>query len=308
MSSIPVPVPDWRKEYPTSDGKPVARPRVAGTPGGRKGNDYPTSDGKPMAETDWHRDLMVLLIEMLRAFYHGQRVYISGNLLVFYEQGNRRRHVSPDVFVVRGVDSHIRDNYLIWEEGRAPEVVIEVTSRTTRREDRIRKMALYRDTLRVREYFLFDPYGEWLDPPLQGYRLRNGVYQPIRPHHGRLVSQVLKLHLERDGQMLRLWEPRSKAWLPTKDDRLQQQAQEHEEAERRIKQEAKARNEAERRIEQETKAREEAERRIEQEVRAREEAEQRIEQEAKGRAESDADRDRMRQEIEELRRRLEDRP
>src|SRR5271165_7336416 len=98
MSSIPIRVPDSQNEYPTSNGRPVARPRASGGAGGRGQNDYPTSDGKPMAETDWHRDLMVLLIEMLRAFFQGQRVYISGNLLVFYEPGNRRRHVSPDVF------------------------------------------------------------------------------------------------------------------------------------------------------------------------------------------------------------------
>ncbi len=220
MSSIPVRPAEWRNEYAVSKPSPAARPRSAGSSSGGGRNSYPTSDGKPMAETDWHRDLMVLLIEMLRAFFHAQRVYVSGNLLVFYEQGNRRRHISPDVFVVRGVDNHLRDNYLIWEERRGPQVVIEITSSSTRNEDMATKRTLYQDTLKVREYFLFDPYAEWLDPPLQGFRLREDVYQPIRPRHGRLVSQVLKLHLERDGRMLRLWDPRSGAWLPTPAERL----------------------------------------------------------------------------------------
>ncbi len=49
-----------------------------------KRNDYPTSDGKPVAETDWHRDLMVRLIETLKHYYAAQdRVYVSGNLLLF---------------------------------------------------------------------------------------------------------------------------------------------------------------------------------------------------------------------------------
>ena len=66
--------------------------------------DYPTTDGKPMAETDLHRTLMLTLIETLRAFFVAQRlVYVSGNLLVFYERGDKRRHISPDVFAVRGV-------------------------------------------------------------------------------------------------------------------------------------------------------------------------------------------------------------
>src|ERR1700722_10978955 len=166
-------------------------------------NDYPTADGKPMAETDWHRDLMLILIEILRAWYKGQQVYVSGNLLVHYVPGNRRRHVSPDVFVVRGVENYQRPNYLVWEERKGPEVVFEITSTSTRHEDRNTKRLLYQDTLKVREYFLFDPYAEWLDPPLQGYRLRQGVYEPIRPRQGRLYSQVLGLHLERDEEMLR---------------------------------------------------------------------------------------------------------
>jgi len=65
-------------------------------------NDYPTSDGKPLAETDWHRDLMIALIQTLKLWYATRRrVYVSGNLLLFYEEGNRRRHVAPDVFVVK---------------------------------------------------------------------------------------------------------------------------------------------------------------------------------------------------------------
>jgi hypothetical protein len=90
-------------------------------------NGYPTSDGKPMAETDDHRDLMNALIETLKAYFAGEpMVYVSGNLLLFYVPGNKRRHLSPDVFVVRGVPNHNRPNYLLWEEGRGPQFVIEL--------------------------------------------------------------------------------------------------------------------------------------------------------------------------------------
>jgi len=179
-------------------------------------NGYPTSDGKPMAETDWHRDLMNALIQTLKVWYAAQRrVYVSGNLLLYYEPGNRRRHVSPDVFVVKGIASHDRPNYLLWEERKAPDVVIELTSSSTRREDVEDKYHLYQDTLRVKEYFLFDPLGDYLDPPLQGHRLRRGQYQPIRLVADRLPSQVLRLHLERNGRELRLFDPAASRWLPT---------------------------------------------------------------------------------------------
>src|SRR5579862_377751 len=90
--------------------------------------EYPSSDGKPMAESDLHMLLMFALIPTLRWYFClDRRVYVGGNLLVFSERGNKRRHVSPDVFFVRGVPNHLRENYLIWEEGKAPQVVIELT-------------------------------------------------------------------------------------------------------------------------------------------------------------------------------------
>jgi Uma2 family endonuclease len=227
-------------------------------------NDYPTSDGKPMAETDWHRDLMGILIQKLKAFFAPRRrVYVSGNLLLYYVRGNRRRHVSPDVFVVRGVPKHDRPNYLLWEEGRAPQVVIELTSSSTRREDQTTKRTLYQDTLKVREYFLFDPEGDYLDPPLQGYRLRQGRYRPIRAVGGRLPSQVLGLHLERDGPNLLLFDPATGDYLPTPEERAEA-AQERAEAAQERAEAAQERAEtAEEALQESETARQQAETEVE---------------------------------------------
>lgn len=184
-------------------------------------NDYPTSDGRPMAETDVHRKLMMQVIETLLARYETRPdVYVTGNLLLFYEKGNKRRHVSPDCFVVFGVPNHDRLNYLLWNETQGPAVVIEVTSKSTKREDMETKFALYRDVLAVPEYFLFDPKAEYLDPPMQGFRLVGGQYTRIDHVGGRLPSTSLGLHLERSGQTLRLWDPETKAWLPIPAERL----------------------------------------------------------------------------------------
>lgn len=177
---------------------------------------YPTSDGKPMAETDRHRQIMLDLIEQLkRHFADDPDTYVSGNLLLFYDPKDKRKHLSPDCMVIFGVPDEERINYLTWEEGKGPDVVFEITSSSTRREDTRKKMEKYRDTLKVREYFLFDPYEDYLDPPMQGYRLRAGQYVTIRPQADRLPSQLLGLHLERDGANLRLWNPDTGAWLRT---------------------------------------------------------------------------------------------
>jgi hypothetical protein len=86
-------------------------------------------------------------------------------------------------------------------------VVIEITSKTTRREDQQKKWQLYRDVLQVPEYFQFDPTEDYLKPPLQGFRHVHGEYVPIEPVSERLPSQILGLHLERDGHQLRLFDP-----------------------------------------------------------------------------------------------------
>ena len=74
---------------------------------------YPESDGKPMAETDTHRKLMMDFILMLEDYFeNNDDVYVSGNLLMYYEEGNRRKSISPDVFVVFGVEKKLRNTYL----------------------------------------------------------------------------------------------------------------------------------------------------------------------------------------------------
>jgi Uma2 family endonuclease len=168
-----------------------------------------------MAETPTHRQNLTDLIAMLMAWFSGDSlVYVSGNMLVYYVRGDKRRHVAPDVFVVRGIDKNrIRNAYFVWEERKGPQVVIEMTSRSTRREDLTTKFALYRDVLKVREYYLFDPFGEYLTPQLQGYRLLRGAYVPIKPVAGRLPSKILNLHLEPSGRWLRLYDPVSGQWL-----------------------------------------------------------------------------------------------
>jgi Uma2 family endonuclease len=182
--------------------------------------EYPTGDGKPMAETDVHRDDMVDVIQMLKNHYADQTdVYVSGNLLMFYVEGDRRKHIAPDVFVVRGIEKKDRDHYLVWKEGKGPELVIEITSKSTRREDQKKKKELYREVLKVSEYFQFDPTEDYLKPPLQGFRLVGEVYAPIVAVSGRLPSDVLGLHLERDGQRLRLFNPATGARLLTAAER-----------------------------------------------------------------------------------------
>ncbi|HEY4562676.1 MAG TPA: Uma2 family endonuclease, partial [Thermoanaerobaculia bacterium] len=131
---------------------------------------YPESDGRPLAESDFHFEVIIDLIHALQARYAGQPdVYVTGNLLLYYVEGDPRKSVSPDVFVAWGVSKGRRKNYLLWKEGRAPGFVVEVTSDMTQTEDLGKKKDLYQQW-GVEEYILFDPLGDYLHPRLQGHR------------------------------------------------------------------------------------------------------------------------------------------
>jgi Uma2 family endonuclease len=178
---------------------------------------YPVSDGKPMAETDGHRQLMTDTVETLREFYRAEeRIYVSGNNFLYWEEGNPKACVSPDVYVVFGVGNQLRDCYQAWKEnGRLPGVVFEFTSRKTQRMDVQRKGPIYEQVLRVPEYFRFDPTGDYLNPRLQGQRLIGRRYVPLELVEGRLRSEQLALDLVMEGPRLRLYDPRRGEWLLT---------------------------------------------------------------------------------------------
>ena len=140
---------------------------------------YPTSDGRPMAETEFHAACMVYAASALRLWFRKNGrddVYVGSNNFLYYERGDRRAVVAPDVYVVLGAPAGLRDTYMLWNEPKGPDFVLEVTSKITRRDDERRKRRLYA-ALGVSEYFLYDPRAEWLVPPLQGWRLHEGTYR-----------------------------------------------------------------------------------------------------------------------------------
>ncbi|MGV3720565.1 MAG: Uma2 family endonuclease [Actinomycetota bacterium] len=212
--------------------------------------EYPTSDGKPMAESDLHRDLGIYVIEALKAHFAARpEVYVSGNNFVYWEEGNPRAVISPDAYVVLGVGMRPRDCYMAWKEGgELPDVVFEFTSRKTRREDTDKKRPLYELTLRVPEYFLFDPTGDYLKPRFHGYRLEEGRYVPLEIVDGRVHSEVLGLDLVQQGERLRLFDPASSEWLLSPSELLEARSQERlrAETERGRAEAERARAEAER--------------------------------------------------------------
>ncbi len=192
---------------------------------------YPERDGKPMGETDFHISTIIYLRQALRHFFRqAERIYVAANMLFYYEEGNPSAVTSPDVFVVKGIAKYDRRIYKLWEEGVAPCVIFEITSRSSRLEDLGTKRGLY-EMLGVREYFLFDPLDEYLSPRLQGFRLVEGYYQPLKlSSEGMLHSQELGLTLRPEGSLLRLVDPVTSQAIPTLDEAVNRAQAEMERA------------------------------------------------------------------------------
>lgn len=192
---------------------------------------YPTADGTPVAETYLHLYAILITLEVLRQYLMGQQATVLGNQFMYYSQGYPKLRVAPDVMVIFEVEPGGRDHYKIWEEGAVPSVVFEITSPATRPKDEGFKFTLY-EQLGVKEYWLFDPKGEWLEERLMGYRLHGDAYEPITD--GR--SEPLNLRLVPDGGLISFYreDTGDKLLIPDElAEELQQQRQQTTQAKER---------------------------------------------------------------------------
>lgn len=195
-----------------------------------------------MAENDpQYRCITDTRFALEQYYRHDPQVYVGADLMMYFEEGDPTKSVAPDVLVALGAAAGIRRTFLIWAEGKAPDLIFEFASEGTWRADVGWKLGLYQG-LGVREYFIFDPLDQYIKPALQGYRLEGSRYQPLptlgteRGLRG-LRSEVLGLELwmQPDGGQgmpyaLRLYDPGAAAWLPTPVE----EAEARRRAERRV--------------------------------------------------------------------------
>ena len=208
-------------------------------------DDLPCDDGEPM-ETQRHKWQMDILIYTLdRWLAQRGEGYVNGNMFVYFslEQVQSQKFKGPDVFVVLGTPRGERKSWVVWQEGRGPDVIIELLSRSTANYDKGEKKLVYQNQLRTPEYFWFNPF----DPEDRaGFSLNDGVYEPIAPdEQGRLPSRRLNLaltlwhgvYLGLEGTWLR-WATPSGELLPTDAEAAQRQAEQAQREAEREKQRA----------------------------------------------------------------------
>ncbi len=173
---------------------------------------YPDSDGQPMAENDLQFDWIVLLENNLELLFAGREdVYVAGDLLWYYAEGDPGKRIAPDAMVVFGRPKGYRGSYRQWEEGGvAPQVVFEVDSPGNRAGEMARKQRIY-EALGVEEYYRYYPQ----ENRLLGWVLRDGRYEAIAAMDG-WVSPRLGVRFEH-GEQLRLYGPDGQRFLTTQE-------------------------------------------------------------------------------------------
>ena len=198
-------------------------PITAPLPGTVEDPRYPDQDGRFMGDTQFHSVAMTWLREALEDYFAEQNVYVVSNLIYYFREGDPMSRRDPDVLVAKGVGKHYRRSYRIWEEKVVPCTLFEIASKRTWRVDTREKPQLYA-SLGVKEYFVFDPEGRYLEPALQGFRAVRGRPVPMKPAaDGSLVSRQLGLRLVPEEAMLRLIDVETGQPVPTRAERAEQE-------------------------------------------------------------------------------------
>jgi len=211
---------------------------------------YPISDGEPVAESYDHMGAISQTLMVLKMYLTGRRATVLATQFFYYEEGKPESRTAPDVMVIFDVEPGGRDSYKIWEEGSTPKVVFEITSPSTKNEDKKRKKDLYQD-IGIEEYWLFDPKGQWIKNQLLGYRLKDGVYEEIKDSR----SEPLKLELKVEGKLIGFYREDTGEKLLIPDELAESLRERTEE----LQQEKEAREEAEKKAEEERERAEELE-------------------------------------------------
>lgn len=188
---------------------------------------------EPPLESDLHREQIDLLIRLLKWWWRDrQDFYVSGNLTIYFNerQLKSRDFRGPDFFVVLGTEKRDRKSWVVWEEeGKYPNVLLELLSDSTATIDKGLKKQIYQDIFRTPNYFWFDP--KTLE--FVGFHLVDGEYQAIEPNpQGWLWSQQLGLYLGIQDSKLRFFTAEGNLIPLPEEDAQYQVEQERQRAER----------------------------------------------------------------------------
>jgi Uma2 family endonuclease len=204
---------------------------------------------EPEMESSLHYAQLALLVACLEWWWRDRTdFFIGANLTIYFSRQQLRNQDfrGPDFFLVKQTEQRPRNSWVVWEEdGRYPDLIIELLSNSTAANDRTLKKNLYQNRFRTPEYFWFSP--ETYE--FEGFRLVGHQYEAIDPNpQGWLWSEELGLYLGVEANQLR--------YFTIDGEKVPTPAEAATQAELRLEQERQERIQAQ---QQATQARERAE-------------------------------------------------
>ncbi|MGH1396417.1 MAG: Uma2 family endonuclease [Trichormus sp.] len=185
---------------------------------------------EPPLETELHLRQIILLLQCLEWLWRDRNdFYVVGNLTIYYSPRQKKSEYfrGPDFFVVLGTERKTRKSWVVWEEeGKYPNVILEILSDSTAKTDKGLKKEIYQDTFRTPDYFWFDPF----TLEFAGFHLVDGEYQPLQANaQGYLWSHQLGLYLGVYDGLLRFFTQDGQL-VPTPEETAEQAQQQAEQA------------------------------------------------------------------------------
>lgn len=192
---------------------------------------YPEQREDDMGETSIHINLIADFLKILKLFFKERNdVFLSGNMNLYYDEGNPNKWYAPDLLIAFGVPNHERSSYQVWKEKGFPQVIIEIASNMTWDNDVGKKYKDY-ETFGVDEYYILDPEFAYLPAPLMAFHRQGERLLAVSVDDGKIFSPRLGLEIVRAENNFRLFNPQTNEFLLTMEE-LDAENQ-------RIKQEAK---------------------------------------------------------------------
>lgn len=179
---------------------------------------YPEQREDDMGETSIHITLITDFLSVLKLFFKKRDdVFLSANMNLYYEEGNSRRWLAPDLLIAFGVPNVERSSYLVWREKVFPQAVFEVASEKTWRSDIVEKLELY-ETLGAEEYYVLDPEFAYLPAPMMAFHRRGERLLSAPINDDRVFSPRLGLEVVRTENTFRLFNPQTNEFLRTLEE------------------------------------------------------------------------------------------
>ncbi len=199
---------------------------------GREEIFYPEQREDDMGETNFHYNLIFNLMQMLKEFLRANKdIFLAANMNLYYEESDSNKWIAPDILISFGIPDYERRTYRLWEEKFFPQIIFEVASDKTWKNDISEKLELYGE-LGAEEYYVLDSENKYLPAPMMAFHRQGERLLTAPANDERIFSPRLGLEIIRAENTFRLFNPQTNEFLLTLEESEEKRRKTESEIER----------------------------------------------------------------------------